>query len=306
MNLQDLLHNLPIPPRQSNHRAEWCPLYLEPSPGSGERLCIGVVGVDENTSCALPVPNLSRLSAIYAKGGPAFEWAAKLALLEVREIISRIGIDQLNSRMHGFEGFIAGEKRSGAGRDLADLLNLALRQSSALVANLAGETVESESAELGRPGPIAGAVKNIVVRLRPELRESFGLQYRFSKSSRPTAFGFVGRRLVANFTSLGADSPQVLAAQVDRAKARLWDLEQLQKGVLHDSLGIPMQRASFELLACPPTPTKTSSSKRQVGSGSILEAAETLEREADKFEIRWRYLRTPAEVAHSILSREAA
>jgi len=305
MNLQDLLHSLPIPPRQSNHRAEWCPLYLEPSPGSGERLCIGVVGVDENMSCAIPVPNLSRLSAIYAKGGPAFEWAAKLALLEVREIISRIGIDQLSSRMQGFEGFFAGEKRTGAGRDLADLLNLALQQSSALVANLAGDAVESDTAELGRPGPIAGAVKNIVVRLRPELRESFGLQYRFSKSTRPTTFGFVGRRLVANFTSLGADSPQVLAAQVDRAKARLWDLEQLQKGVLHDSLGIPMQQASFELLACPPN-AKAHASKRQLGAGQLLEAAETLEREADRFEIRWRYLRTPADVAHSILSREAA
>jgi hypothetical protein len=305
MILQDLLNNLPIPPRQSNHRAEWCPLYLEPSPGSGERLCIGVVGVDENASCAMPVPNLNRLSAIYAKGAPAFEWAANLALLEVREIISRMGIDQLSSRMQGFEGFVAGEKRTGAGRDLKDLLNLALQQSSALVANLAGDTVESGTAELGRPGPIAGAVKNIVVRLRPELRESFGLQYRFSKSTRPTAFGFVGRRLVANFASLGADSPQVLAAQVDRAKARLWDLEQLQKGVLHDSLGIPMQQASFELLACPPS-TKANASKRQLGAGQILEAAETLEREADRFEIRWRYLKTPADVAHSILSREAA
>lgn len=305
MNLQDLLHNLPIPPRQSNHRAVWCPLYLEPSPGSGERLCIGVVGVDENTSCALPVPNLSRLSAIYAKGARTLEWAANLAMLEVREIISRTGIEQLNLRMQGFEGFFAGEKRTGAGRDLQDLLNLALQQSSALAANLAGDTVESDTAELGRPGPIAGAVKSIVVRLRPELRESFGLQYRFSKSTRPTAFGFVGRRLVANFTSLGADSPQVLAAQVDRAKARLWDLEQLQKGVLHDSLGIPMQQASFELLACPPN-AKANASKRHLGTGQILEAAETLEREADRFEIRWRYLKTPADVAHSILSREAA
>jgi len=306
MNLQDLLSHLPIPPRQSNHRAEWCPLYLEPSPGSGERLCIGVVGVDDDASCAIPVPNLGRLGAIYAKGAPAFEWAANLAMLEVREIISRIGIDQLNSRMQGFEGFFAGEKRTGAGRDLQDLLNLALQQSSALAANLAGDTVESDTAELGRPGPIAGAVKSIVVRLRPELRENFGLQYRFSKSARPTAFGFVGRRVIANFTSLGAESPQALAAQVDRAKARLWDLEQLQKGVLQDLLGVPMRQASFELLACPPAPLKTSSLKRQVASNQILEAAETLEREADKFDIRWRFLKTAADVAHSILSREAA
>jgi len=97
-----------------------------------------------------------------------------------------------------------------------------------------------------------------------------------------------------------------LDRSVDRAKARLWDLEQLQKGVLQDLLGVPMRQASFELLACPPAPLKTSSLKRQVASNQILEAAETLEREADKFDIRWRFLKTAADVAHSILSREAA
>jgi hypothetical protein len=305
---QDVLKELPISPRTSNHRAQWCPLYLEPLPGSGERVCIGVVGVDETTFAALPVPNLNRLASVYSKGSQSFEWAAKLALLEIQEIVGRNGIDRLNLEMHGFEGFCAGEKRIGAGRDLQDLLSLALRQSSAIAAaSLPADSEGFEVAEVNRAGPIAGAVKRIVVGLRPQLRANFGLEYRFSKTTRPTAFGFVGRRIVANFTSLGGDSAKVLAAQVDRAKARLWDLEQLQKGVLHDSLGVPMRHASFELLACPPAlSSKTSGPRRQIGSGQILEAAETLEKEADKFDIRWRLLKSPLDVAHTILAREAA
>jgi hypothetical protein len=303
----EFLASLPIPPRTSNHRGEWCPLYLEPLPGSGERVCIGVVGVDNTTFQALPVPNLGGLNSVYSKGSMSFEWAAKLAMLEVREIVSRAGIDRLNLAMSGFEGFYAGEKRVGAGRDLQDLLSLALQQSSALAARLSADSEGFEVAEVNRAGPIAGAVKRIVVGLRPQLRANFGLQYRFSKSTRPTVFGFIGRRIIANFTSLGGDSAQVLAAQVDRAKARLWDLEQLQKGVLHDSLGAPMRHASFELLACPPAITaKTSGIKRPIGSGQVLQAAETLEKEADKFEIRWRFLKSPSDVAHTILANEAA
>ena len=102
-------------------------------------------------------------------------------------------------------------------------------------------------------------------------------------------------------------SISVLATQVDRAKARLWDLEQLQKGVLQDSLGVPMRHASFELLACPPPITaKSAGLKRRIGSDQIMEAAETLEKEADTFEIRWRFLKTPSDVAHTILEHEAA
>ncbi len=47
MILQDVVNELSIPPRTSNHRGEWCPLYLEPSQGSGEQDVIGVVGGDD-------------------------------------------------------------------------------------------------------------------------------------------------------------------------------------------------------------------------------------------------------------------
>jgi hypothetical protein len=65
-----------------------------------------------------------------------------------------------------------------------------------------------------------------------------------------------------------------LAAQVDRAKATLLDLEQLQKCILQDSLGTAMRQMSFELLACPPPPTiKALQPRKAVYAKPILEAA---------------------------------
>jgi hypothetical protein len=307
MNVEELLDGLNIPPRTSNHRGEWCALYLEPLPGSGERLCIGVVGVDGTMSKTLPVTTLSGLYPAFGKASSSFEWAARLAILEVRSIAENRGLDPLVEEMQSFEGFCVGERRMGAGHDLEDLLRLSLSQSSALEVYKSGQVDAPDAAEVLRAGPVANAVKRIVVAVRPTLRENFARQYRFSDSARPTSFGFVGQRIVANFATIGGDSSQALAAQVDRAKARLWDLEQLHKGVLQDSFGAPMRQVSFELLACPPAPNiKTIQPRKPVNASQILEAAQTLEREADKFDIRWRLLRNPQELAHSILTREAA
>jgi len=293
---------LDIPSPTSKHRGTWRPLFLEPLPGSGERICIGVAGTDGTLFETIPVSNLNRLSTVYGRASASFEWAAKLVLLEIGGAIDRAGLDDL--RVDGIEGLHIGPARIGVGRNLKDLLFLALQQSSALEATQATEA-ELESEGPIRPGPVANAVRQIVVGVRPALRANFGRTFRPTGSRRPTAFGFVGQHLVANFASLGSESPQALANQVDRAKARLWDLEQLQKGVLSDAFGQPMQHVSFELLACPPAGTVHSATP-SIGARQLRDAADTLEREADKFDIRWRLFRDAREMAHSIITREAA
>jgi hypothetical protein len=292
-----------LPPLSSTHRGTWRPLFLEPLPGSGERVCIGVAGTDGIGSDAISVSNLNRLTDVYGPAGLSFEWTARLAILEVGGAIRRLGFHEL--RVDGIEGLHIGAPRTGAGRDLKDLLHLGLQQSSAIEATQATEP-DSDLSVATRAGRVASAVKRIVVGLRPALRDNFARTFRAQGTGRATAFGFVGQQIVANFTSLGGDSPQALSAQVDRAKARMWDLEQLQKGILHDALGQPMRHASFELLACPPTKSGKEPRTRLTTVGEVREAADTLEKEADKFDIRWRLFRDARELAHSIITREAA
>lgn len=308
MNITDLIDELRIPPRRSNHRGEWVPLYLEPLPGSGERLCIGVIAADGAAVRSMSVPQLERLQCAYGIAAQSIAWSAKLAMLEASAVAEQRGLNGLGEALNGIEGLSIGDRRIGGGRDLDDVAMLALRQSSMLITHEASEQpLVSASVGPERASPLLKAVQRVVVTVRPELRDSFGLHFSFSSAARPTAYGFVGHRLVANFASLGGGSADVLGSQIDRAKARLWDLEQLQKGILRDVFGAPMRDCVFELLACPPPPpSKPQLPKRPMSSAHLKEAAETLEREADKFDIRWRYLKNPTEVAQVIMEKEAA
>jgi hypothetical protein len=227
---------------------------------------------------------------------------------EVKAVTETDGVSRLSDSISGLEGVSIGDRRIGVGRDLDDLATLALRQASALTASepehllLVSPHIATE-----RASPLAKSVQRTVLMLRPALRDNFGRQFSLSDTARPTVYGFVGQRIVANFAALGGISADRLGGQVDRAKARLWDLEQLQKGVLRDIFGTPMRNCGFELLACPPQSiTKVEAPKRPMSPGLLNEAVETLEREADKFDIRWRFLRNPQEIAGVILEREAA
>ena len=308
MNVTNLINQLRLPPRRSNHRGEWVPLYLEPLPGSGERLCIGVIAADSSGIRSLSVPHMERLQCAYGVAAQSIAWSARLAMLEASAVAQQRGLDGLGETSLGIEGLSVGERHIGGGRDLDDVAVLALRQSSALVAQEENElSLVATSPEPERASPLVKAVQRVVVTVRPELRESFGRHFSFSTSARPTIYGFVGHRLVANFASLGGSSADVLGSQIDRAKARLWDLEQLQKGILRDVFGAPMRDCAFELLACPPqAPSRPQLPKRPLSPAQLREATDTLEREAGKFDIRWRYLENPKEVASIIMEKEAA
>lgn len=304
----DPLAALQIAPRRSCHRGEWVPVYLEPLPGSGERICIGVVVTDNATVRALPVVRLERLQCAYGTAARSIAWAAQLVMSEVKSVVEAGGIERLSDSIGGVEGAFVGDRRVGAGRDLDDLATLALRQASTLTATEPDQPMLlTPHIAAERASPIVKAVQRAVLMLRPALRDNFGRQFSQSDTARPTVYGFVGQRIVANFATLGGASADRLGGQVDRAKARLWDLEQLQKGVLRDVFGTPMRTCGFELLACPPSEiAKVEMPKRPMSPGLLNEAVQTLEREADKFDIRWRFLRNPQEIADIILEREAA
>lgn len=306
MALHDIIQDLRIPPRSSNHRGTWVPLYLDLLPGSGERICIGVIAADTSGVTCMQVHGLDRLHTAYGPAVHSIAWSATLATLEATAIAERNGLHGLADALTGIEGLTVGSPRVGVGRDLKNLATLGLRQSSTLVACDNFENAP-DLRESDRTSPLAKAVQKAVVAIRPELRDNFRRHVSLSAQARPTTYGFVGRRLIANFASLGGVSADALGPQIDKAKARLWDLEQLQKVALRDVFGQPLKNAKLELLACPPlTQPRQQDPKRPLSPGLLKEAVNTLEREADKFEIQWRYLKDPEAVAGIILEREAA
>ena len=295
-----------MPKRRSTHAGRWVPIYIEPLTGSGERVCVAVAAADDSSFVVIPVADLGRFSCIYGTAAAALAWSADLIVSEAQHVLSRAGLEGLGELSDRIEGLVLGPERRGAGTGLADLARLALQQVSALSAVNFMPTTEiaavAESADGG--GWLESKIRQLVVGRKPELRDRFRRQFRRSQSSRPLRYGFVGRFIVVNFASLQSKSSSRVSAQVDRAKARLWDLHQLNGGVLADSLELHAPSMSYELLVHRPKTFETE------GSGplkaAIKAAEEELEAEANKRHIRFRPMRSVEQIAGYLIDREAA
>ena len=299
---------LRFPARQATHEGQWLPVYLEPLPGSGERICIGVIATDGAAVEVAEVPELHRLQAVYGTATSSVLWAARLAMLEATALAKSAGLEGLRllpSRMEGLH--VGDEVRRGAGRNLSNLAAIALQQASPFASLKAiGYMVPDVDLQSSRPSPLVAAIKSSVTSVRYDLRGSFQRSYKFAERTRPTVYGFVGRRLIANFASLGG-TRAVITNQVDTAKARLWDLKHLRDGVLRDVLSGPMADRTFKLPVCPPVRRGFVPTVRdEANSSEVAEAGELLEREADRFDLRCRRLASANDAAHEIVSREAA
>jgi hypothetical protein len=296
-----------FPVRQATHEGYWLPLYLEPLPGSGERICVGVIASDGSSIEMAEVPELHRLQAVYGAATSAITFAARLTMLEAASLAKSEGLEGLQALQSRIEGLHVGDEiRRGAGRNLTDLAAIALQQASSFASLKSTGATASEVPSRGRASPLVAAVKTSVLLLRPEMRDHFQRTYKFAEHARPTVYGYVGRKLIANFATLGG-TRGVLTTQVDNAKARLWDLKHLRDGVLRDALAVPMADQAFELLVCPPVHKGVKPKTREAASsGEVAEAGELLEREADRFDLRCRRLASVSDVANQIVQREAA
>lgn len=299
-----------FPERRSTHAGTWAPLYMEPLVGSGERICIGVAAVDGASAIVAPVDNLERFECVYGKPAKSFAWAATLALTDAEQVLSQGGLEALPAWSARIDGLSVGDARRGAGTGLSDLANIGLQQVSALVSTLSPDFMVAASAPLDEvtAGKLDVQVRQHVTSKQPKLREYFGRTYRPSQSARPLRFGFVGRKVIANFSQLNARTTSAIGTHVDKAKARLWDLHQLNEGVLAEAYPLRTRALSFELLVNRPS---SAASREGVADParlrrSIKAAEEELEAEADKFDIRFRPMSSPQKIAAYLLEKEAA
>jgi hypothetical protein len=296
------VHNLAFPARRSAHEGRWLPLFLEPLIGSGERICIGVAASDGKDVEVIGVPKLERLTFLYGQATGSLQWAAELALQEVSYAAKEHGIDGLAEAKATVDGMSFGAIRRGAGTDLGDLARAALRQASSLAAIDEWDEVQfpQQLVEASQPAVVA-AVRRIVAKQRPDLRDYFNRQFSLRQAARPLQLGFVGKRLAANFTQLSALSPSGLAGQVDRAKAKILDLESLRDGKAVDTLPLSRKKLIYELYVIRPSLPRTSPARRL-----LREAEASLETQADDFKIQWRPFESANQMARTLLHSEAA
>jgi hypothetical protein len=252
------------------------------------------------------------LSRLYGQASSSFLWAAHLALGEISSAISSGGLDSLSTAPPEIDGLVLGEVRNGAGTGLVDLAKVAIRQVSSLASELPGLTeplaiVATEPDAEKSSSDVERRVKAHVGGVRPEWRDKFGQRLLPAQQSRSIRYGFIGAAMAANFGSLTSLAPRQIAIQVDRSKARLWDLQQLQSGVLADDLfgTTTLKKRSHQLLVLSPH----GSSVRSVGARgtpneSILGAEEELKSEAVRAGIECLPMSSIEDIARHLLRVE--
>lgn len=130
---------------------------------------------------------------------------------------------------------------------------------------------------------------------------AFARPFRLHQKARPAKIGFVGQKLAANFSLL---VPSQLSRQVKDAKAKLWDLAQVQEYVQAREFNLSDDLKRFDLLIHSVREDDPQYSDRQIEQ--VHEAECELEMEADRKQIRSQPLRSPDEIAKIIIDAEAA
>lgn len=290
---------LSFPSRNEAVRAEWMPLYLEPMLGSGERICIGIATANSAGFLVVPVTALNRLECVYGKGVESILIAAELVITSLRTALSKSGASALRSWTPPMEGIYSGHVASGAGASLEEIARTGLTACASLVERIA-EVDDSLASERVSGNRLEQLIKARVLATRPGLEQMFGRQRKLGEHIRPTTIGFVGNVIAANF---GVLAPHQLSINVKDIKSKLWDLAQLREDFGSPSL-ITSTVTRFEMLIHRPANDAPEYNERQIIN--INEAANELEAEADKKDIRCRPLTGHEAIANVLLEAEAA
>lgn len=142
--MESLLHNLTFPDRNLFKRVDLVAVYVEPRVGSGERICVGVVGVQEGTVESAEVANLNRLRCLFRDAHIGLIVAGRLALASLSDHVRQVGFKAaVQTWIPPAQGLFLGTPTTTAASSLADALRVSLGQFSSLHTESASEDKQS-------------------------------------------------------------------------------------------------------------------------------------------------------------------
>lgn len=306
--MESLLKNITFPSRALFKKVELVAVYIEPRIDSGERICVGVVAVQEGQVKYAEVANLKKLRCLYGFAHTGLIHAAQIGLKSLSSHILTQGFERAVTHWTPpAQGLFLGNIVTTSSASLDDALRVSLSQSSSLyVEDLALIEEDYDSAEDDIGGTAAKGfrlerfVKETAVLLRPEFEKRFGQKRQIKDGARAMRLGYVGHKLVANFGSLNSKS---ISAMVSNSKAKLWDLATARDGTKDGWFDAEASQASFELFVYHSALDEPDASDKQ--RLDIAEAFEELETEADKVDVRCRRVESPIEIAKQLVAADS-
>lgn len=219
MNLEKLKQSAPKLPA---YRAHWRSVRMEPIVNSGESITIAVIAHGEDNDIAIhEVCSIEQLKCIYNERWTAFNSVIKSIVAELKEQALDFGnIENIHS---SFESVDLGIVRLTAAKDMQDVINQAIEDSSAFGSLVLHEMIEDEEMKLD------SWRKNVNKILEAKAIHKGRTQAELTLTGDhfPTAFDYYSQKITAQYSYI---SPKATGAQLLRnVKPRIFDLENLME-----------------------------------------------------------------------------
>lgn len=283
----------------------YCPLYVEPMAGSGERICVAVVAATPEGFLVAPSPGLDRFRCFYDDGAEfllrlieevRFDLETSLARDETQSW-QRFGEGQSLKELwkSPFKGFHIGETIWATGQDAGEIAGIGLMMCSSLTTKVA--LAEQERQETLTRNRLIAQVRGLV-----GAQQGWDRFFDVSFPALPkTRFDFVGQNLAAH---IGILMPNHRRESVDTTKGGTVDLFRLRKNA-KDVLSASIEEKSVHNY-CVLLHLQADKAKTPKQIEEMEGAREALEASAADLNIRVFPYQTPRQVADQLMELEAA
>ena len=277
--------------------AEWAPVYIEPLHGSGERFVVAVVCRDsEGQGAAKLAVRLQVLSCMYGDQADQVMGLCELIVESFDDHLMTRG--EMNSWIAPALNCYVGPIRLAYGDSLDSILNQGIRLTASLgesvVIDLPTQDIATDNSAL-QVDRFIQQIKATVRQRVSDFESRFNRTVSVRPGAEPTAIGYLGNKLAANFDVLVPGS--TLSRKRHRAKAKLLDLQALK-----DQVDLAGRRETYELMLWVPqesTPLYSEADMKRSQS-VFLE----LEEIGDKHQLRVEKMVSPEAAAARIFVAE--
>ena len=255
-------------PAVPRFRASWCPLFIEPVVGSGERFAFAVVAW-QNTG-AFAVARVLPQAKLRCMFGNRFRSVTDLIDLVVEEIDAYLKKTPNLIEWHSpIAGVFRGQISEAAAEDMEGIFHQAAAFCSSLseaasIAVFGTDLSDAETQE--RSLRWNTLVKEAVLKKKPSLEPNFGKHVKPRADGATIRLGYYDGRYAANF---GLIVPGNFSVSVKSSKASMWDLELMKRT---DAL-FPPEKLDF-IVGTPSYDDPTISS---MGIAKIIETYQLIE-----------------------------
>lgn len=205
------------------YQANWWPVYLEPIPGSGERLTVAVIvngndGVRQVRS-VLPISAFRMLYGDHAMGMMA------VVVQTLERIQSQMNQRTAISRLKlPYGGVHIGAKRDSLADDINGVFDQAVRLTSSLGITTFGEATDSSDVQKAF-AEWAARIRNVVISDHRYAAWNERFEHNVKLGTRKARINFIAGQYVANFGVLRPQTP----ADMRALKIKIFDLERYRR-----------------------------------------------------------------------------